>query len=139
MAFSLPPASPYRESHSAKPVQGDDEEYVDYLGRTADHWINNPPPAPTGFELVECSATPRHWPEYSPIDDDLYSGGCSRCIIADQAVVDRFLGGEYDLRTNIAERREIARRWVAMGRSLASLERATGWKSDRYMKIGDAA
>ena len=87
MAFSVPPASPYRESHPAKPIQGDDEEYVDYLGRTADHWITNPPPAPAGFELVECSANPRHWPEYSPIDEDLYSGGCSRCIIADQAEV----------------------------------------------------
>ena len=57
----------------------------------------------------------------------------------DEAVVERFLSGEYDLRTNIAERREIARRWAAAGRSLAELERLTGWKPERYHKIGDAA
>ena len=57
----------------------------------------------------------------------------------DEAVVERFLSGEVGLRTNIAERREIARRWAAAGRSLAELERLTGWKPERYHKIGDAA
>ena len=57
----------------------------------------------------------------------------------DEAVVTRFVAGEYALRTNIAERREIARAWVAAGRSLNELMRLTGWKADRYIKLGEAA
>lgn len=67
------------DNHPAKLIQGDDEDYVEYLTRQADAWCSNPPPAPPGFELVECSATPRHWPEYAVADDDFYPGGCSRC------------------------------------------------------------
>lgn len=76
-----------RANHPSKPVKGDEEDYVDYIGRTANHWIDNPPYAPEGFHLVECGASPRHWPEYSPVDDDLYEGGCSRCIIDSQSEI----------------------------------------------------
>lgn len=81
MAIIVPPTTPYqvRTNHPSKPEQGDDEDYVAYLGRCADHWIGNPPPAPEGFELMECHSEPRHWPEYRVIDDDFYPGYCSGC------------------------------------------------------------
>lgn len=66
-------------NHPAKPIQGDDEDYVEYLGRVAEHWSVHPPAAPPGFELVECIATPRHWPEYHVADDDFYPGLCCSC------------------------------------------------------------
>lgn len=71
-----------RCDHPDKPVQGDDEDYVEYLGRCADHWSTNPPAAPEGFELIECSATPRHWPEYHAVDSDFYDAECSHCQYA---------------------------------------------------------
>jgi hypothetical protein len=49
----------------------------------------------------------------------------------DHATVERVLAGD-KLPTTIAEKREITRRWLARGGSLLSLEKATGWKSDRY-------
>lgn len=68
-----------RIAHPSKLVQGDDEDYVEYLTRQAEAWTTNPPEAPDGFEMVECEATPRHWPLYSPIDDDFYPSGCPHC------------------------------------------------------------
>lgn len=65
--------------HPAKLVQGEDEDYVEYLGRQGDAWCDNPPPAPPGFVLVECGATPRHWPEYQIADSDFYDAPCSHC------------------------------------------------------------
>lgn len=55
----------------------------------------------------------------------------------DDVVVDRFLAGEHDLPTTRAERIAIAARWVATGRSLAELERVTGWRAGRYHRISD--
>lgn len=83
MAEIVPPAAEnFTErsaNHPSKPIMGDDEDFVEYLGRCADHWTDNPPPAPPGFELVECLATPRHWPEYHVADDDFYPAICSSC------------------------------------------------------------
>lgn len=67
------------QDHSAKLPQRDDEDYVDYLNRQGDAWCTTPPPAPPGFRLVECDATPRHWPQYEPIDNDFYAAGCMHC------------------------------------------------------------
>jgi len=102
----IPPATPTavkaeaaarRESdvsdHPAKLVQGDDEDYVDYLGRQADAWRQNPPPAPEGFVLVECAAQPRHWPEYTVADSDFYDAFCSRC--AYDSLYDAHVGCEH--------------------------------------------
>ncbi len=77
----MPPPAGWqvRNSHPSKPVMGDDEDYVEYICRTADHWTTNPPAAPDGFELIECSAEPRHFPIYMPVDDDLYPGHCLFC------------------------------------------------------------
>lgn len=66
-------------NHPSRPEQRDDEDFVEYLGRLADFWTNAPPPAPEGFELLECGATPRHWPEYAITDDTFYPGHCLRC------------------------------------------------------------
>jgi hypothetical protein len=64
------------------------EDYVDYLNRQADEWCNNPPPAPPGFELIECDAEPRHWPMYSVVDDDFYGGPpclyCTSAVLREQ-------------------------------------------------------
>lgn len=65
---------------SAVPEQGDEEDYVDYLGRKADWYTTNPPAAPEGFELVECDAEPRHWPVYQPDDDDFIGMACPYCV-----------------------------------------------------------
>jgi hypothetical protein len=64
------------------PEQGEDEDYVDFLGRKSDFYEQNPPPAPPGFELIECDATPRHWPKYQHADDDFYHPPCPDCVAA---------------------------------------------------------
>lgn len=71
--------TPARHNHPDKPEMGEDEEYLDYLVRTAGWPTENPPSAPHGFELIECSAEPRHFPIYMPVDDDLYPGHCLFC------------------------------------------------------------
>lgn len=53
--------------------------YVEYLCRQADEWRENPPAAPAGFHLIECTATPRHWPIYTVIDHDFYEAPCPMC------------------------------------------------------------
>ncbi|WP_068059335.1 hypothetical protein [Nocardia xishanensis] len=63
----------------APPEQGEDEDYVDYLGRKADLYYESPPPAPPGFRLIECTAEPRHWPRYEFIDHDFYGSSCPDC------------------------------------------------------------
>lgn len=63
--------------------------------------------------------------EGSTVTDDLGHDA------VDHAVVERVLAGDM-VPTTFAERVEITRRWEARGRSLNELERATGWKSDRY-------
>lgn len=50
----------------------------------------------------------------------------------DEAVVQRIVGGSVDVHAAPCERAEVVRRWRAAGKSLAELERRTGWKVDRY-------
>lgn len=63
-------------NHPLKPEQGEDEDFVDYLGRVSDYWSANPPAAPEGFELVPCECKPRCWPRYVVADDDFYPAYC---------------------------------------------------------------
>lgn len=120
MANIMPPPnapSDVRINHPSKPVMGDDEDCVEYLWRTGSHWIDNPPPAPPGFELVECGATPRHWPAYSVVDDDLYPGCCPACYSDSQAEKIREL-----------ECKAKHRRWKSW--------RILGWLSSKGYSIG---
>lgn len=52
----------------------------------------------------------------------------------DPVVIDRILGGDMSLARSAtrAEKVEVVRRWVASGRSLTALEKATGWRAARY-------
>lgn len=68
-------------NHPAKIVMGDDEDYVEYLGKQADAWTQSPPEAPPGFVLAECGVEPRHWPTYTIADDDFYETPCPVCQI----------------------------------------------------------
>jgi hypothetical protein len=65
--------------HPAKLASGDDEDFADYLMRQAVEWCDNPPPAPPGFALIPCEATPRHWPTYTVVDADFYAAPCPGC------------------------------------------------------------
>lgn len=63
-------------NHPDKPEQGEDEDYVDYLGRCATFWSEHPPVAPEGFELIPCECEPRCWPKYTIRDNDFYETYC---------------------------------------------------------------
>lgn len=65
--------------HPDLPKQGEDEDYIQYLGRVSDWMTETPPPAPYGFELVPCHATPRHFPEYRIADDVFHESECVQC------------------------------------------------------------
>jgi transcriptional regulator with XRE-family HTH domain len=52
-------------------------------------------------------------------------------VEVDPVVVLRILAGDVVPATN-AERTEVVRRWVAVGRAVNDLERLTGWKPERY-------
>lgn len=52
----------------------------------------------------------------------------------DEMVVERFLEGDYGIRTSFAEKHVIAEQWQEKGRSLRELARLTGWKVDRYSR-----
>lgn len=56
----------------------------------------------------------------------------------DESIVERLLAGER-LKCTPAERTETCRRWDAMGRPLAELERMLGWSASRYYKKREAA
>ena len=62
------------------PEMGEDEDYVEYLGRAADYYCTNPAPAGEHLELIECDATPRHWPTYTVKTDDFYPAPCGYCM-----------------------------------------------------------
>lgn len=74
------PATADLSDQWTEPEQGEGEDFVDYLGRKADHYTQSPPPAPPGFELVECDAEPRHWPVYTHADSDFYPMPCLYCV-----------------------------------------------------------
>lgn len=50
----------------------------------------------------------------------------------DPSVVDRIVHGEYQLHATPAERALVCEAWLASGRHLVDLERATGWNANRY-------
>lgn len=56
----------------------------------------------------------------------------------DPVVVERLLSGR-QVETTAAEKAEVVRRWVAQGRSLAELERFTGWNTNRYRPAKEAS
>lgn len=57
----------------------------------------------------------------------------------DDVVVARVLGGDWRLPCTPAEKAEVARRFVEAGGTTNTLSRRTGWKVERYYRIGDAA
>jgi hypothetical protein len=58
----------------------DDEDWVDWYERQVTSATDDPPAAPDGFTLVPCSATPRHWPNYTlDLDGEEYEGSCHLC------------------------------------------------------------
>lgn len=75
---------------------------------------------------------------WDDIDSDPAPTTCGRDREIDPVVVSRVLAGDVVPATR-AERTEIFRRWVAMGRPLSGLEAQTGWSPNRYYRIKDAA
>lgn len=69
-------------NHPDKLGMIDDADYGTYLGLQAEAWCENPPPAPAGFELIECAHVPRHWPTYTVADDDFYEASCPHCWVS---------------------------------------------------------
>lgn len=57
----------------------DDEWTVEGFLADCDRITDNPPTAPDGMELVECDATPRHWPIYLPVVEGQYPAHCFLC------------------------------------------------------------
>ena len=60
-------------------IEEDREWTVEWFLAECDRVTQNPPPAPEGFELVECGAFPRHWPIYLPVVDGTYPAPCFIC------------------------------------------------------------
>lgn len=56
----------------------DVDDWGDYYAARAEALCENPPPAPAGFQLVECNKSPRHWPTYTVLEDD-YGAPCMYC------------------------------------------------------------
>lgn len=85
-------------------------------------------------------APPLAW---SDIDDpdEQPKGTAKEATGIDPVVVERLLAGDQSIAAAAtrAERTEVVRRWAQDGRSLAELERLTGWRPDRYFRKGDAA
>lgn len=65
------------------PEMDEDEDYVEYLGRAFDYYRDNPPPNTEHLALIECDATPRHWPMYEVKTDDFYPAPCMYCVADD--------------------------------------------------------
>lgn len=57
----------------------------------------------------------------------------------DEVVVRRILSGEWGLKANPSEKREVCRLWTARGGSLRTLESFTGWNTTRYFRLTEAA
>lgn len=55
----------------------------------------------------------------------------------DEGLVVDVLAGDWHLRTTVAEKQEVCRRWVRSGGSLNQLAQLTGWRVDRYYRIAD--
>lgn len=68
-----------------------------------------------------------------------HTGGQGAHVDVDDVVVRRILDGEWKLKANPTERTEVCRRYVAAGGSTLLLSRLTGWKVERYFKVGEVA
>ena len=84
MAIIVPPPTDTQDkiqppTHPDIPECGDDEDFVVYLGRVSDVLCETPPPAPRGFMLIPCEASPRHYPEYRVAEDVFYPAPCLTC------------------------------------------------------------
>lgn len=80
-------------------------------------------------------APPLAWDE-GEIDDPKarpHGKAVARACV-DPMVVDRVLGGEWQIKTSKAEKVEVIARWAANGGSLVGLERLTGWNVHRYVR-----
>jgi hypothetical protein len=72
------------------PVEEDEQEWsLDWFSAEIDRVQANPPAAPEGLELVECTAEPRHWPTYVAHVEGMYPAPCYSCIIDDYARSER--------------------------------------------------
>ena len=60
-------------------IADEDEWTVEGFLAECDRVTENPPSAPDGMELIECGATPRHWPTYVPHVDGQYPAHCFLC------------------------------------------------------------
>jgi hypothetical protein len=88
-------------------------------------------------------ASPLAWdddidnPDATPVGDQTPSQSSG----IDHVTVERILNGDYHLPSTPAEKAEVCRRWVADGRVLYQLGKATGWKIERYYRLdqGSAA
>lgn len=64
-------------------IDVDEEEWsLDRFMAECDALVANPPAAPDGLELVECDASPRHWPTYVAHVDGQYPAPCMYCVSA---------------------------------------------------------
>lgn len=81
-------------------------------------------------------APPLAWDD---IDRDPEPHAPTRDDDLDEVVVQRVLAGEWRLPTTPAEKAEVARRWVAGGRSTHALKQVVGWKVERYYRKADVA
>ena len=57
----------------------DDEWPIEGFIAECDRVVADPPAAPRGLELVECGASPRHWPMYLAHVDGMYPSHCILC------------------------------------------------------------
>lgn len=60
-------------------LHDEDEWTVEGFLAECDRVISNPPAAPAGFELIDCDATPRHWPTYMPYVAGQHPATCPEC------------------------------------------------------------
>jgi len=85
---------------------------------------------------------PLAWDEGALDDPNATPAGSRRDRVrrphdVDPVAVDRVLAGDTTVDTTRAEREEVCRRWVEMGRSLKELEGFTGWRTARYFRLRD--
>lgn len=59
--------------------------------------------------------------------------------VADENLVERILGGDWKTSCSPSDKTEVARRWHAAGKSMAELEKLTGWRPSRYFKTTEDA
>jgi len=78
------------------------------------------------------------WPSGKP-ERIVVASARPRKTDVDHAAVERALRYDFSQVETMGERIEITRRWEALGRSLAELERVSGWKADRYVVRDGAA